>query len=958
MDANGSRFHLILREDEWGSCAVDEDGAHALSTVWAHPHPSDNSPSWGIDWSRARNEIRLHPRIFQFIPAPNDKKPQFEARRGAARDRYGNWYWIASDEREILVTSSGTGKTSRFWAAGWGSECAHAREAGEFGPIEPLPAPIPCDLRGLAITEDHFLVAGVLSPAGVLIFDLFAGGPPRQMLWPSTFAPFDMVAAPGGGLWVLDRDRSCIWGLDRHFNILNLQESWTMESDTRGSEFQPADKSERRAPERRVPNPASIAGLSPVVAEDPIGIECLSDGSLLVLDRKEGAAYSSILWYTVKTAVTGGLPAGGLVFMQEISLDCVLDYTGEDPGVLPGKKTEDFSLIAHDFVFIPKHTENAEMVPDSLYVAEQKGNQSFAFTLNCADGAIRLEPRPDFFPMRLFNGKALAAASGQAFYDFGDQWVPLIAQPRPRYAAEGTLYTPLDEGTLDGYEWDCEWHRLMLDASIPTGTRVQIWCRAANEKRNLTSAEWCSQPEPYQRGDGCELPFMTNAAGNRPTWETLFQHVKGRYLQIKLTLTGDGRTTPRIRALRAYYPRFSYLNRYLPAAYREDIKSASFLDRFLANFEGLFTSLEDRIAAVQVLFDARSCPPEAVEWLAGWFGIATDPSWNEARRRMFIVHAVDFFRHRGTMHGLRMALHLAFDSCVDESIFDEPRSESVETIRREPFRIVEWYRTRRTPAIVLGDTSGASGPQLAELTKHWRPQQGVDMLKQKYSEFMKQQGVSPAEFRPFPVSMPEKRDEAKTWTKFSVDTLGFVPEADVQQTQNWRDFLRRRHRTVSSLNNAHESDWKSFDEIPLPKELPRDGEPLTDWQQFQGIVLVMRRNAHRFRVLIPMPKTETPYSPEHIRRLELATRIINLEKPAHTVFDVKFYWSMFQVEAVRLGHDTILDDLSSRGAGLTTRMVMGQGHLGETYLSSDLPGTLRDRNVYGCGRLVQRTPHA
>ena len=59
---------------------------------------------------------------------------------------------------------------------------------------------------------------------------------------------------------------------------------------------------------------------------------------------------------------------------------------------------------------------------------------------------------------------------------------------------------------------------------------------------------------------------------------------------------------------------------YLPAVYREDAQSASFIERFLANFEGFYTAIEDLIAAVQVLFDVRSAPPEALAWLAAWFG--------------------------------------------------------------------------------------------------------------------------------------------------------------------------------------------------------------------------------------------------------------------------------------------------------------------------------------------------
>ncbi len=72
----------------------------------------------------------------------------------------------------------------------------------------------------------------------------------------------------------------------------------------------------------------------------------------------------------------------------------------------------------------------------------------------------------------------------------------------------------------------------------------------------------------------------------------------------------------------------------------------------------MYTSLEDKIAAVQALFDVRSAPPDTLDWLAGWMGVLFDEGWKkeDVRKRLFIKHAMSFFQLRGTVSGLHLAL--------------------------------------------------------------------------------------------------------------------------------------------------------------------------------------------------------------------------------------------------------------------------------------------------------------
>ena len=922
MDANGTRFHLLLGRDDWGQCTVDTaSGKKTLKELWSL---LGSEP--GLFWNEERNELTLEPRLFKFTAAPKDTFPLLENRRGAGRDRYGNWYWIDETSLKIRVRSIGSGQVTDFWPLE--QKCSQKPTSkGDFTPLNDDVPATPLKLRGLAITEDYYLVIGVTDPAGLLIFDLHTGQEPRQIIWPSSvpFAPFDMAPRPGGGVYILDRLNKSYWALDRHFNVIGPEENGeTILNEARDDDFQPLDESEVRGTKRRVFSKSFSLLQSPLALNDPIAIEALPDGTVLILDFDPAERFSQIFRYRFDQQLS-----------DQLTTEAILSLIEQDA-------QSEFTLVGYDFA----------VVTNRLYVVAADGNQSYAFRLCLRDEKVELQPIAEYLPMRLFGGKALAGTSEGVLYDFAEDWIPLVQQRRPRYVPEATLETPLktalDKPFFDSGEPDCIWHRIMLDAHIPPDTSIEIWSRAANEEIDLPQLPWQREPAPYLRSDGSEIPFLratvSNACVGVPnkkigagTWELLFQRARGRYLQLRIRLKGDERSTPRLRALRAYYPRFSYLSNYLPGVYREDTQSASFLDRFLSNVEGLYTSLEDKIAAAQILFDVRSAPTEVLDWLAGWFGVALDPSWDEARRRMFIAHAMDFFQYRGTIRGLTMALHLALDQCADETIFDQSDAQL------EPIRIVERYRTRTLPGVIFGDPTESTGLRAVSTGTSWRPDQGRANLNQRYIDAL---GDAATPLTQYPLVPPTNAQENATWTQFSLATLGFVPSAGPATLQLWQDFLARRYRRIKSLNTVYQTAWAGFESVPLPDALPFDGAPLADWFQFESVVLRMQSAAHRFTVLLPVPLSLAFNPEEHQRRMDLSRRIVELEKPAHTVFDVKFYWAMFRIGEARLALDTVLAE-GSRAPQLLPELVLDQGFVGESYLGAPVPENACDRFIMG-----------
>lgn len=671
MDVNGTRFHLIKGLVDWRRCREEE---HFLPSS-APAEPLVTSPDL-VDWEnvaydRAAEMLTLNPKLALFPRGSGGQQLDLAARRGVARDQFGNWYWIGNDRQTIFWQPRGSRRPVKFWAADIG-QCTVF--TSDFQSCDP-PPPEKIKLAGLAVTEHHYLVAGDVTRHGVLIFDLHASGAPLLVSFPAEalFVPFDLASMPGGGVWILDREHCVYWGLDRQFRVLSepgLQHE--IEPAEPPLTFHPSDGSGMIAhSSRSFPNGFSLA------ATKPIAIEALPDGSVLILNRT---------------------PAGSEIYRYRFS---------QLLGAVPLPKLDDVTaesspppVIGYDFA-VTSALDDEGRQQYTLYAVEDDGNQAIAFSLSL--DPLRLETQRGYLPLHFFGGRALVASEGAVFYDVvgGDaandravRMIKLQEIEQPRYSEDATLYTPV----FDGRERDCVWHRLFLDGCISPETSVAVWTRAHNDSAMLEGVPFTREPELYLRGAGAELPFyqpfplrdpQQPVSPSKGVWELLFQRATGRYLQLKLELHGNGRVTPQLRALRIYYPRFSYPKRFLPTVYLEDTESASFLERMLANMEGFYTDTEGRLQDVGVLFDARSALPETLEWLAGWVGLIVDPLWESIqarrmasavtrsgiagqpaydRRRLLIRFARKLYERRGTVEGIHFALHLFLDPCLEVTL--------------------------------------------------------------------------------------------------------------------------------------------------------------------------------------------------------------------------------------------------------------------------------------------------
>jgi len=1006
IDANGARFDLLLGRADWGRCRLqtsDGDEGPSLASLWDNPAIDEAAP---LSIDTRDGQLILARRVGRFPATPGDLPPDPGQRLGAAADAQGNVYAIVEQGKAIEVRSAGSGALSRFWppAPSDAPDAIDTSTSNDFAPSEPAVKAEPHVLKGLAVTHDQHLVAAFASApglpgtpgqgAGLLVFDLLAGGPPMVLTWPSGWSldATDMAPRCCGGLAILDASRRRVWLLDRR---LRMSASFPVSQET-PSDFSWTPGQQPPADQAAVPpsgppwfelQPAGAPGAE----QRPIAIEVMPDGSILILDEADADGFAVVHRY-VDGVHAGRASTSGML------------------AVFPPADAEGFQWPGFDFAWHAPAAGATETAIPRLIIVSTEGNQGVLFEVlvqpPSAGIPFQLAAQPDYLPLKRYLGmplvslgRSLVEGDTGLLYRSQSHWLPLVAQRRPRHHSRATLWTPVYDAREPGHAW----HRVMLDACVPSGCRLVLASRCSDDLDLLSSLPFTDEPVPVLRPNGSELPWLLDAPGSRTdaskglgTWETLLQRCKGRWVQLSLRLEGNELTTPRVAALRLWRPRFSYLERYLPAVYREDEASADFLDRFLALFEGAFTTLEDRIATASALFDVRSAPAETLDWLASWLGLVLDPALDEARRRQPIDHASALFQYRGPPQAVRLATQLAVATTVlPESEFALPKPSQA-----QPWgvRVIESFLTRSQPPELLGRTVVSDQPRLLQSNARWSLKDGAAGLQQSWREWLQANGQS-ATANAF-ASLPASDVSLALWQGFCEAQLGAVPtlaadlDAAWQERQSrqpdarlparlpqrwpdlveggdnedalalqaaWRDFIAklnprlarhlrrwqafvaRRHHRIATWrartggSGGTTGNWPSFALMAPPTELPTDTVSLTDWALFETRLEPMQARAHGFSVLLPISGPGSDIATLQ-RDMDLVRRVVSLEKPAHTRFDIQPYWTLFRLGQVRLGLDTLLGD-GSRDPQLAPAMVLGQGHIGASRTASrrDVP---------------------
>jgi phage tail-like protein len=626
VDASGTRYWVLRTREHWLRC----------------DHQATAFDGERALVSLARNPTQRQPHV----PSPDAAV----LRSGAALDRCDRlWRSLPAAARVERVDASG-----------------RVVVLGEGAPIEPGCPPTQLELReprGLAIDAAERLYIADAGARRLLIVELETGRQVGRLAPPSLAGrpprPWDVCADPvGRGAYLLDRGTRAVWRIrpDRAPILL----------------LGPGGEWER-------PGHESL--------NDPVAIAIAPDGALALLDRGPVDGEVWLVWARrgdVRRARLGeGVGASRVPDLTTIGFD--------DRGHLVAGGDPESTLV----VYAIEGNEPDELRLEAHEIDELK-------------------------PWSFDGGALVVGKQRELFYTTPDGLME-PAQAFPDYSRTGKVVTFALDSAIPG----CVWHRLFFEACLPEHTSLTVRTRTSDtldppmgvdvpaagfpvrapqgfselDTRRVEEAptydadapDWTPMPRLLHRPAGADRPFYRPEYDEDTPldlYEGLVFSPPGRYLWLELTLVGTDRVTPKLRGLRAYYPRPSYL-RYLPSIYREDERSAEFLDRLLSIFEVFHSELDAVRDHLAGLFDPRSVPPEALDWLAGWLGLVLDRRWPEPRRRALVAAAARLYKRRGTLRGLDEFLRLYLD---------------------KPFHIVEGFRTRQSAGVVVGapPASGAS----------------------------------------------------------------------------------------------------------------------------------------------------------------------------------------------------------------------------------------------------------
>lgn len=444
-----------------------------------------------------------------------------------------------------------------WWDAGAGLVRAASYLPGD-APLLPLDA-TPSDL-----CTGHDGVLYVALPGRIHLHDL-RGRFPATDVSLDGFAPWRLAAAPDGGVWALERASGRLARLSGY----PRRHRTPQPDDYAAMVFRPC-------PENCNPPRLELQSAPLVPGEQALALCVAADGRPRVLTWIGGDGHAHVrTWLAAETRLDAPLRLAGADYAYSIAA-----LAGERVAVrVPGRlDAPAFDLDNVDQGTVPAAGEVYPLAEDMAEAPFCNGPAS-----------------PPHYPAGAHGSQPLHPLS--------------IANLARRGEAASYLDGPagLQAFLLDSGDNTTVWHRLYAEADIPPQCGFVVWLAATNQARPPADDDLLAwHPHGFGRDaadDALAAPQVPRAAWERQASElpghpgflcgaperdrrglfgVLIQNSRqrvrkltGRYLWLRVGLSGNGRAGPEIAALRAYAGRFDYADHYLPRLYRESLFGAA-----------------------------------------------------------------------------------------------------------------------------------------------------------------------------------------------------------------------------------------------------------------------------------------------------------------------------------------------------------------------------------------------
>jgi phage tail-like protein len=324
-----------------------------------------------------------------------------------------------------------------------------------------------------------------------------------------------------------------------------------------------------------------------------------------------------------------------LLYVLDAGLKSVLKFTADDEflGEAINLQNSDLSLLDPFGLVVDQQT--------NIYLGDRhtvaSGDEDDRFIYKFDASGQPLKPA-----ITAYRGRTDSLVIDQYYNLYilnGERQDITVLRQQEKFHARGIYISKAFDSTVP----DCLWHKLVVDSLLQVKTHIRI-------------SYYIS--EAYKPDE--DIASLPDSEWSKPLLDprdALILSPTGRYVWLRIELSGDGQSTPVVHSMQVYFQRTSYL-RYLPAVYQEDEASRDFLERFLSLFETFFATVEGEIGRIARVFDPLATPAAFLPWLAQWLAAAVDADWPPEKQRQFLRRAAALYKARGTRRGFEDLIEL------------------------------------------------------------------------------------------------------------------------------------------------------------------------------------------------------------------------------------------------------------------------------------------------------------